>query len=191
LHQNREKYAGLPTRLPMRYIGWIVPTVAHQLREARQAQNLSIAQVAEVTKIRTDYLQALEEGNYDIFSAQVYLRGFVRSYANVLKLDVAQVLAELDAELKQEGKFTEPSSLSGQQRTGLDWVMLQLSQLDWRKGLVGLAAVLVLSVLISGWSSWRHHRTDDPLKSLPPGLYHSTQGISGETLPLPTPAPRH
>ena len=32
----------------MRYIGWVVPTVAHQLREARLAQNLSIAQVAEV-----------------------------------------------------------------------------------------------------------------------------------------------
>jgi len=35
-------------------------TVAEQLRVAREARKLTIAQVAEVTKIRTDYIRALE-----------------------------------------------------------------------------------------------------------------------------------
>ena len=58
-------------------------TVAEQLRQAREAKNLTVQQVVEITKIRTDHLRALEEGNFDVFSAPVYIRGFVRSYANL------------------------------------------------------------------------------------------------------------
>ena len=35
-------------------------TVAEQLRCARQAQNLTLPQVGEITKIRTDHLRALD-----------------------------------------------------------------------------------------------------------------------------------
>lgn len=69
-----------------------MPTVAEQLRQAREARNLTVQQVADVTKIRTDHLRALEEGNFDMFSAPVYIRGFVRTYSTLLKLDVRQTM---------------------------------------------------------------------------------------------------
>src|SRR5215471_841873 len=125
----------------------VMPTVAEQLRHAREAQKLTLQQVAEITKIRTDHLRALEEGNFDMFSAPVYIRGFVRTYSTLLKLDVSQVMAALDAELGQTTKFSEPPRLSDQHRSILDFVMLQLSKVDWQKGLLvlgGLAAALVL-----------------------------------------------
>src|SRR5207253_137981 len=43
-------------------------TVAEQLRLAREARNLTVHQVADITKIRTDHIRALEEGNFDMFS---------------------------------------------------------------------------------------------------------------------------
>src|SRR5262245_20191277 len=165
-------------------------TVPEQLRQARQAQNLTVHQVAEITKIRTDHIRALEDGNFDIFSAPVYIRGFVRTYSTLLKLDVPQIMAALDAELGQHKKFRKPPPLSDQQRGALDFLMLQLSKLDWRKGLVGLGALAVILVLGVVFLVWRHHRTADPLAGLKPGVYHSTQTVSGETLPLPPPAPR-
>ena len=58
-------------------------TVAEQLRQAREAQKLTVQEAGEITKIRTDHLRALEDGNFDVFSAPVYIRGFVRSYASV------------------------------------------------------------------------------------------------------------
>ena len=85
--------------------------VADQLRQARQTQNLSVQQVAEVTKIRTDHLRALEEGHFEIFSAPVYVRGFVRSYSTLLKLDVPQIMRALDTELAETSKFRDMSSL--------------------------------------------------------------------------------
>ncbi len=163
--------------------------VADQLRQARQTQNLTLQQVAEITKIRTDHLRALEEGHFEIFSAPVYVRGFVRSYATLLKLDVPQVMRALDTELAETSKFRERPTGSESQGGVLDFLMLQLSRVGLRKGLIGLGVLMVLIGIASGWLLWRHHRPTDPLSGLKPGLYQPTQHLSGETLPLPSPAP--
>ena len=65
--------------------------------------------------------------------------------------------------------------------------MLQLSKLDWRTsltalGVLGAGLIILLIVIIV-----RHHRTSDPLADLKPGIYHGTQSVSGQTLPLPAP----
>ena len=166
----------------------VMSTVAEQLRQAREAKNLTVQQVVEITKIRTDHLRALEEGNFDVFSAPVYIRGFVRGYANLLKLDVPQIMAALETELAGTTKFAEPPPLAEHPRSVVDFLMLQLSKVDWRKGLIGLGAVIALVAVVSAWAVWRHH---NPLKGLKPGVYQSTQDVSGDTLPLPAPAPRH
>lgn len=164
-------------------------SVPEQLRQARQAQNLTIQQVAEITKIRSDHIRALEEADYNVFSAPVYIRGFTRTYATLLKLNVPQIMAGLDAELGQTRKFSEPPPLSDRRKGLLDFVMLQLSKIDPRKGLIALGTLFVLAVVMAGWFGWRRHQRTDPLKGLKPAVYQSTQHLSGETLPLPSPAP--
>ena len=63
-------------------------TVAEQLRAAREAQKLTVQQIADATKIRTDHIHALENGDFSVFSAPIYIRGSVKNYATRLKLDV-------------------------------------------------------------------------------------------------------
>lgn len=162
-------------------------TVAEQLRQAREAKNLTVQQVAQITKIRTDHLVALEEGNFNVFSAPVYIRGFVRTYSALLKLDVPQVMADLDAELRATQKFAEPPPLAEGSHGVLDYLMLQLAMVDWRKAAIGLGVVVVLVVCFSAVGSWRRSRAANPLGDLKPGMYQSTQAMSGETLPLPPP----
>src|ERR1700761_6097342 len=101
-------------------------SVAEQLQRTREAQRLSVHQVAEITKIRTDHIRALEEGNFNVFAAPVYIRGFVRTYAAMLKLDVAGIIAELDRELGRTEKFSEPPALSEHKRGIVDFITLQL-----------------------------------------------------------------
>lgn len=168
-----------------------MPTVAEQLRQAREAKKLTIHQVADITKMRTDHIRALEEGKYDVFSAPVYIRGFVRTLAGLLKLDVPMTMAALDAELKGTEKFSEPPPLSNEPRGVLDFLMLQLSKVDWRRSLIGLAVLAVLAFVVSVVMIVRHYQTKDPLADLRPGLYQSTNRNAGETLPLPPPAARH
>ncbi len=165
-----------------------MPTVAEQLRHAREQQNLDVYQVAEITKIKTEHVRALEEADYQSFSAPVYIRGFVRTYAKALKMDVPQLISDLDAELGQTAKFREPPPLTNQPRGGLDWVLLLLSRLSWRVAVALAGAVVLLILLWSGIRSAQQKTRADPLKDLPPGLYQSRPD-AGELLPLPTNAP--
>jgi len=160
--------------------------VAQQFQQAREARHLTVQQVAEFTKMRADHIRAFEEGNFDVFSAPVYIRGFVRTYSSLLKLDTASMIAALDSELGQTKKFAEHPPLSDRKRGIVDFLTLQLSKLDWRVA-AALGAVLVLVVGITlGMIAWRHYRTADPLKNLKPGIYEPKAKQSGETLPLPT-----
>src|SRR5215468_9167438 len=162
-------------------------TVAEQIRQAREAKHLTVEQIAEITKIRTDHVRALEEGNFDVFSAPVYIRGFVRTYSTLLKLDVPKVMNALDGELSQTKKFAEPPPLSNQPRGFVDLLMLQLSKIDWRTSMIGIAAAVVLLVAVLGYLTWWRVRTTDPLKNLKPAVYQPPKHSSGETLPLPAP----
>ena len=161
-------------------------TVSEQLRQARETQNLTVQQIAEITKIRTDHLRALEAGNFDVFSAPVYIRGFVRGYATLLKLDVPRIMAALEVELKGSEKFSEPPPLTDSPRGPLDFVMLQLSRLNKNNVRLAMGAVTSLVVIVVIVFVWRHARKSDPLADLKPGVYQPAQSNSGETLPLPT-----
>jgi cytoskeletal protein RodZ len=160
-----------------------MPTVAEQLRSAREARKLTVYQVAETTKIRTDHIRALEEGNYEVFSAPVYIRGSVKNYATLLKLDVPAVMAALNAELGLTEKFKEPPPFTEESKTVVDRLMFLLARLNWKIGLAGGAVLgIVLIVALAGFA-WRHHKRD-PLAGLPPAVYQPAS--SSETLPLPS-----
>jgi cytoskeleton protein RodZ len=64
------------------------------LREARHRRNLDISQCEEATRIRARYLQALEEGHLDLIPAPVYVRSFLRTYAEFLGVDAERLLDE-------------------------------------------------------------------------------------------------
>ena len=163
-----------------------MPTVAEQLRRAREAQRLTVYQVAEITKLKTDHVRALEEGNFDAFSAPVYIRGFVRTYANVLKLQVPSIMETLDAELAKTEKFREPPPLGGQAHGWLDYWMLQLSKVNWRLVTPVFALAILVALALWGVRAWQGRQTKNPLDSLGPGLYQPSTNTVGDTLPLPT-----
>jgi len=158
-------------------------TVAEQLRQARETQKLTVQELAEITKIRSDHIRALEEGNFNVFSAPVYIRGFVRTVSTILKIDVPQVMSNLKTELSQTVKFREPPPLTDQPKTVVDFVMLQLSKVNWRGGVVVLGGLAVIVIVVLVIAVRKHARTSDPYAGLKPGIYQSSN--SGETLPLP------
>ena len=162
-------------------------SVAEQLRTAREARKLTIHQVAETTKIRTDHIRALEGGNFDVFSAPVYIRGFVRVYAGLLKLDTRQIMSNLDTELAGTEKFREPPPLTNQPKGILDFITLQFSKVNWRKCMIALGTVLVVAAIVTVVSIWVHHKNSDPLAGLQPAVYQPSQPDASEVLP-PAPA---
>jgi len=65
-----------------------------QFLEARKAKGVTLRDAADVTKIRADVLQNIENGNFDFDLPDVYKRGFIRIYAHFLRLDPAAIMTE-------------------------------------------------------------------------------------------------
>ncbi len=61
--------------------------IGNSLREARLRQGLDFPEIEQATKVRGKYLRALEEEQFEVLPGQTYVKGFLRSYADVLGLD--------------------------------------------------------------------------------------------------------
>jgi hypothetical protein len=61
--------------------------IGNALKEARRRAGLDIRTVEERTKIRTRYLRALEAEEWGVLPGHAYVKGFLRTYANLLDLD--------------------------------------------------------------------------------------------------------
>ena len=70
--------------------------IGSQLREAREALQLSLLEVEKETRIRRSFLQALEEERFADLPGDVYTRGFLRNYAIFLNLNPQPLLDEYD-----------------------------------------------------------------------------------------------
>jgi cytoskeletal protein RodZ len=67
------------------------------LQEARAEQGLTINDMVERTRIRRDFLEAMEAGEFDRLPDPAYIKPFLRTYAKALGLDEEQVALEFDA----------------------------------------------------------------------------------------------
>ena len=67
-------------------------SIGERLRSAREAKKLTIKQVVKETNITHLYVEALEDEEFDKFPSETYLIGFLRSYAEYLKLDTDEII---------------------------------------------------------------------------------------------------
>lgn len=71
--------------------------IGERLEEARKAKGVSIREASEATKIRGEYLTAMEDNSFEISLPPVYVRGFLKNYAQYLNLDPQKVLTDFEA----------------------------------------------------------------------------------------------
>lgn len=72
-------------------------TVGQRLRAAREAAHLTIFEVADSLKFSPRQIELLEADDFSALPGSTSVRGFVRGYARMLKLDADELLYVLDA----------------------------------------------------------------------------------------------
>ena len=70
-------------------------TIGQRLKAEREERRLTLEKVFEATRIRVQYLQALEEDDLSMMPSPVQARGYLRNYAEYLGFDVDQILHDL------------------------------------------------------------------------------------------------
>jgi len=71
------------------------------LREERERRNVSLAEISRSTKLSVSSLKLMEDGNLDDLPPDVFVRGFIRSYAKTLGISSSEPLGMLDQTLTE------------------------------------------------------------------------------------------
>ena len=66
--------------------------IGHILQTARKEKGWTVSDVSKKTRIRTKYLELIEENNWDALPGIAYTRGFIKSYAEAVGLVPERVI---------------------------------------------------------------------------------------------------
>ena len=61
--------------------------IGEYLKNLRIEKNITLEEAEDHTGIRVQYLQALEEGDFNKIPGDVFIKGFIRNYGNYLGAD--------------------------------------------------------------------------------------------------------
>ncbi|HET9298309.1 MAG TPA: DUF2914 domain-containing protein, partial [Candidatus Polarisedimenticolaceae bacterium] len=92
-----------------------VTSLGDQLRAARERRGVTLDDVSDTTRIRTSYLEALERHHWEALPADVFTRGYVRTYAEYLGLDHEHLLKVYARERRIAGVDGSATSEAEQQ----------------------------------------------------------------------------
>ncbi|MEJ2290427.1 MAG: helix-turn-helix domain-containing protein [Deinococcales bacterium] len=120
------------------------------LVEARTRKGLELADIAELTHVRLEYLRALEEGRYSDLPEDVYTRNYVRLYAQAVGIEGDTVLDSYTRERRRAVGMSTLEQRLEQERRG------EVPDQDRRRGfpLGTLLPTLLLVAVLVGLAVW-------------------------------------
>ncbi len=114
-----------------------------RLREERKKQGFSIDEVARATKIRMEFLEAIEKGEYKKLPSSAYAQGFVKNYVDYLGLPEKELIPLFRREFNEkEFLGVLPQSFTKPKEVALEGVRIK------RPFTIGLGIFIVLLLYI-------------------------------------------
>jgi cytoskeletal protein RodZ len=154
-----------------------VGTFGSWLRQQRELREVSLREVADVTKISIRYLEALEQDRFDVLPAPVFAKGFLRQYATYVGLKPDDVVnSYLNALQEQEPQEEEPLRSDGRQTS---W--------EWASGLLLALLVVALLALVAFLAFYAERRRGGADETPPPIAAPPVEATPGPTSAAATP----
>lgn len=117
-------------------------TAGERLREARQAQGLTLAEIAARTRVPVRHLEAIEKSDYSGLPSATYSIGFAKAYARAIGMDEVAVGREVRSQSSQIPRPPEYQPYEMQDPTRLPPQGLAMA---------GAAVVVLLLIAIGLW----------------------------------------
>ena len=180
-----------------------------RLRRQRERQNVSLAQIAEATKVAASLFAALERGDCSRWPGGVYNRAFVRGYAAAVQLDPDEVTAEFVEYYEAPTPETSQRAAVKENEAALTRPPLRISLAvdpseSWRRAarsaVLTLADILAIAALTAGvvlatsapvWNALAitavgYHVLARIVAAIPrvDRLWRDTQGLPEEEVPV-------
>jgi cytoskeletal protein RodZ len=143
--------------------------IGNSLREVRLRQQLELHELEQTTKIRSKYLKALEDEQFELLPAPTYVKGFLRNYADALGLEghlyvdeynSRFVTGDEDVPLRPRDYQRRPPTAAGH-------------RFETRGVVLVIGGIAVLVALVIG--AWKFGSTDNPKLVNTPNPSQKTQ----------------
>ncbi len=79
-------------------------SIGEVLREERTSHRFPLDKLSKQTRIRLEYLKALENNQFDLLPAATFVKGYIKTYAKVFGFDHQPVLALLRRDYRESAK---------------------------------------------------------------------------------------
>lgn len=80
-------------------------TLGEKLRQAREARDITISEVAEQTRISPLYIESIENDDYRTLPGGIFNKGFVKSYAKYVGVDEQEALQDYSKLIAEKEGF--------------------------------------------------------------------------------------
>ena len=77
-------------------------TVGAKLKAAREAQDMTVSQVAEYTRIKSQQIEGIERNDFSSIPAPMYVKGFIKLYAQTVEPEPEPLIALYEAQIQGE-----------------------------------------------------------------------------------------
>lgn len=124
-----------------------------KLRREREMRGITLAEIAESTKISKRNLQALEDEQFDLLPGGVFNRGFVRSYARFLGLNEEETVADYVTASNEQEPPADKFPLDIHEKES------NSPPLNPKRSIVPVVLALVALIgVVGGWTYWMKHK---------------------------------
>ncbi len=117
-------------------------TLAEILKRRRESLEISLTDAEQATRIRGQYIEAIEAGDYATLHDDVYARGYVKNYADYLGLDTKPILKLYDSERAGQREMQRQSRRRG------DSTQLGIKPIKPRRWIITPRSFVALSVIV-------------------------------------------
>jgi len=140
-----------------------------KLRREREMRGITLAEMAESTKVSKRWLQALEDEEFEVLPGGVFNRGFVRAYARFLGINDEQAVSDYVAASNEQEPPEDKFPLDVHQ------IKKDSPPLNPRRSYVPvLLAILALVGVVGGWTAWVKHKPGQKPASGPHPITNTT-----------------
>src|SRR5579871_92741 len=112
--------------------------LGQRLKEERVAKGLTVEQVATATKIRPQFIIAIEQGRYKSLPSKAYAQGFVKNYIAFLGMPLRDAMAMFRREF-DEREYVDvlPESFTRQRK-------IPMHRINWYRTAVSIIVIFLV-----------------------------------------------
>lgn len=131
-------------------------SIGEKLRQTRESKKLTVKTVAQDTNMAPTYIEALEEEDFDRFPGETYIIGFLKTYAEYLKLNPDDMVTQYK-NYKIGESATPLEELT--RPTKSQFIINLISFYERYRNFVFFGGVALVSLLII-WGLWLMNRSN-------------------------------